>query len=175
MSDTHSRRTVLTALAAATTASVPALAVAGSIASHPYATLLRLGAEFDRLHMAWMPPIAKARRIKSAHMKECMKKIAEAQSIDVNSDLWYQMGLKQMGVTAAIDAGKRTADLIDAVTAKIRETPAKTFAGLAINREVPPEGSDKQELTFKSSKALPTGIFSRPAVLQRLKSNASFQ
>jgi hypothetical protein len=38
-----------------------------------------------------------------------------------------------------------------------------------------PEGSDKQGLTFKSSEALPTGIFSRPAVLQRLKSNASFQ
>jgi hypothetical protein len=52
MSDTHSRRTVLTALAAATTASVPALAVAGSIASHPDAELLRLGAEFDRCRAA---------------------------------------------------------------------------------------------------------------------------
>jgi len=63
MSDTHSRRTVLTALAAATTASVPALAVAGSIASHPDAELLRLGAEFDRCRAAYLPACEESRRL----------------------------------------------------------------------------------------------------------------
>jgi hypothetical protein len=35
------------------------------------------------------------------------------------------------GIKAATDAAERAADPIDAVTAKIRETPAKTLAGLA--------------------------------------------
>jgi hypothetical protein len=45
-----SRRSVLTALAAVPVAGMPALADAAALASHPDAELLRLGAEFDRIH-----------------------------------------------------------------------------------------------------------------------------
>jgi hypothetical protein len=47
MTDSPSRRSVLTALPAA---GVPALADVAALASHPDAELLRLGAEFDRIH-----------------------------------------------------------------------------------------------------------------------------
>jgi hypothetical protein len=37
-----------------------------------------------------------------------------------------------MGVEAAAEAEMKALDIIDAVATKIRETPAKTFAGLAV-------------------------------------------
>jgi hypothetical protein len=58
-----SRRSVLTALAAVPVAGVPAVADAAAFATHPDAELLRLGAEFDRLHDAWLPLDDEANRL----------------------------------------------------------------------------------------------------------------
>jgi hypothetical protein len=37
-----------------------------------------------------------------------------------------------MGVEAAIDANNKALEPVDALAVKIRETPAKTFAGIAV-------------------------------------------
>lgn len=119
----------MAALAAGTTASVPALAVGGAEASHPDAELLRPGAEFDRLHMAWLPLKAEADRLDLAYVAEARKMTAEAGGL--NLDLWMRWG-EEAGVNAAVEAEERAFEHIDAVTAKIREMAAKTFAGLAV-------------------------------------------
>jgi hypothetical protein len=64
-------------------------------------------------------------------MEAWREKIAEGVSIDANIDLFLRSG-EETGATPAAKAQERAACLVDAVTAKIRETPAKTFAGLAI-------------------------------------------
>jgi hypothetical protein len=52
-------------------------------------------------------------------------------SIDANFELWGQLRA-ETGVEAAIEAEDKAVALVDAVTTKIREMPAKTFTGLAV-------------------------------------------
>jgi hypothetical protein len=52
-------------------------------------------------------------------------------SIDDNFVAWGQLR-EEMGFEAALEAEERAFNLIEAVTTKIRETTAKTFAGLAV-------------------------------------------
>jgi hypothetical protein len=125
-----SRRAVLTALAAATTASVPALAVAGSIASHPDAELLRLGAEFDRRRADYLPACKRC-----WYMEELFNEEADRRRLRPDSKRTYALWAKLRIETGCDDAATRQNELgeqVDAVTKRIRETPAKTWAGLAI-------------------------------------------
>jgi hypothetical protein len=52
-------------------------------------------------------------------------------SIDANFELWRQLRA-ETGFEASIEAADKAVALIDAVTMKIREMPAKTLAGLAV-------------------------------------------
>jgi hypothetical protein len=70
----------------------------------------------------------------------------------------FPFSFRPTGFEAAIDAQDRIFDLIEAVTTKIREMPAKTFAGLAVKAralrfgvhlntqcDLPPEDQDWPE------------------------------
>src|SRR5262249_5670207 len=94
MSDTHSRRTVLTALAAATTAGVPALADAAALASHPDAELLRLGAEFDRRRADYVPACEEMWRIEKEFEEE-----ADRRGLPRDYELWA----KQLRISTGFD------------------------------------------------------------------------
>ena len=128
MSDSHSRRTVLSALAAGTAASVPALAVAGSIASHPDEELLRLGVEFDRLRAAYARiceeygPAAEA-----FNEKADRRGLHPAQNYEAWAKFHAESGLDALA-TKTNDVAER----VDAATKEIRGTPAKALAGIAI-------------------------------------------
>lgn len=103
---------------------VPALADV----AHPDAELLRLGQEFERLHAAWLPVDAECTRLDELFEEEWGRR---GLSIDANLGAWSRLK-DEMGFEAALEAEERAFLLIDAVTTKIRETPAKTFAGLAV-------------------------------------------
>jgi hypothetical protein len=122
-----SRRTMLAALAAAPIAGVPTLADA-AIPPHPDAELLRLGEEFERLHAAWLPVNAECTRLGEFFDQAWDR---SGLSLGENFEVWKQLRIES-GVEAAGAAEERAFKLIDAVTTKIRETPAKTFAGLAV-------------------------------------------
>ncbi len=112
----QSRRAILAALATAPIAGVPGVA-------HPDAELLRLGEDFEKRHAAWRPVDAECKRIEGP--------------IGANFDAWLK---DEMCLEAALDAEERAFNLIEAVTAKIRETPAKTFS-TSIRTELLPFGS----------------------------------
>jgi hypothetical protein len=97
-------------------------------AAHPDAELLRLGEEFERLHAAWLPVAAECKRLAGLFDEGWARR---GLSIDANFELWKQLRIES-GFEGAIEAEDKAGALIDAVTTKIRETPAKTFAGLAV-------------------------------------------
>jgi hypothetical protein len=123
-----SRRAVVRALGTAVLASGTLATACQAAAAHPDAVLLSLGAEFERLHAAWLPINAETWRLNSAFEKEWDKK---GLSIDANLIEFSQLA-KETGADAAATVEGKALDLLDALTAKIRETPAKTFAGLAV-------------------------------------------
>jgi hypothetical protein len=92
------------------------------------AHLLHLGAEFDRLHAAWLPTHAEAGRLNGLFEQEWAKK---GLSIADNVAAWDQLRI-DMGLDAAIEVEDAEWNFVCVVTKKIRETPAKTFAGLAV-------------------------------------------
>jgi hypothetical protein len=142
-----SRRTMLVALAAVPIAGVPTLAGG---AAHPDAELLRLGEEFERRYAASLPF--------TADRKQREEKFTDDwKSRELSIGEWRQLS-EATGFEAAIDAETRAVDLIEAVTSKIRKTPAKTFAGLAVKAralrfdahlstmcDLPPEDQDWPE------------------------------
>lgn len=112
---------------------IGAAALAGGVAtatasSSADAHLLRLGVRFDHLHAAWLPTLAEAEWLNGLFEEEWAK---QGLSMFENIAAWEQLR-KDMGVEAAIDAEDAAWQLVGALTKKIRETPAKTFAGLAV-------------------------------------------
>jgi len=106
--------------------------VCEAAAAHPDAALLHLGAEFDQLYAAWLPIHAEMWRLHSQHLEEWEK---TGLSIDENLAAYFQLRTK-IGLDAVIEASEKALDPIDAVATKIRETPAKTFGGLAVKARV---------------------------------------
>ena len=127
-----SRRAVVRTLGTAVLASGALATACEATAAHPDATLLRLGAEFGRLYAAWLPIYSEMWRLNDQFEKEWAK---NGLSIDDNFAEWAKLRT-DMGVEAAAEANTAALDLIDAVATKIREMPAKTFAGLAIKARV---------------------------------------
>jgi hypothetical protein len=117
---------MLAALAAAPIAGVPPLA--GAAIPHPDAELLRLGEDFEQRHAAWLPVAAECTRL-GGLFDEAWDR--SGLSLGDNFEVWKQLRIES-GVEAAAEAEGRAFNLVDAVTTKIRGTPAKTFAGLAI-------------------------------------------
>jgi hypothetical protein len=97
-------------------------------AAHPDAELLRLGEEFERRYAASLPVDAECKRLERLFNEEWRRR---GLSIDDNLAAWLELGA-ETGFEAAVEAENAACDRIDAVTKKIRETPAKTFAGLAV-------------------------------------------
>jgi hypothetical protein len=130
-----SRRETLRTIGAAALAGGVATAAASS---SPDAHLLRLGAEFDRLYAAWLPIHAEVERLDKEFEKEWAKK---GLSIDENLEparymqcriaAWRQLQ-NEIGVDAALSGEDAACKLLDAVTKKIRGTPATTIVGLAV-------------------------------------------
>lgn len=136
-------------------AGVPALGSAAAIPSHPDAELLRLGKEFERRYAAFLPVDAECNRLGDV-FEEALER-TRLSSMDTNFEFWGQLRI-ETGFKAAIEAQNKALDDIDAVTTKIRETPAKTFAGLAVKAralrydthlstqcDLPPEDQDWPE------------------------------
>jgi hypothetical protein len=124
-----SRRMMLAALAAAPIAGMPTLAGAAvPIRERPNAELLRLGEEFEQRHVALLPIDAECNRL-TGLFDEAWNR--GGLSMGDNFEVWKQLRI-ETGVEAAIEAEDKAFGLIDAVTTKIREMPAKTFAGLAV-------------------------------------------
>jgi hypothetical protein len=90
--------------------------------------LLHLGAEFDRLHASWLRTQAEVDRLNGPFEEEWDRR---GLSIDGNLAVFWQLR-NEMGLEPAIGAEHRAAKLVDAVTEKIRKTPAGTFAGVAV-------------------------------------------
>jgi hypothetical protein len=125
---TH-RRAMATLPVVASPIATAAFAATGPDAELIDAELLRLGEEFERRYAAFLPVDAECDRLKYV-FEEAWKR-TELSSIDANLEFWSQMRI-ETGFEAAIEAQNRSFDDIDTVTTKIRETPAKTFAGLAV-------------------------------------------
>jgi hypothetical protein len=136
-------------LATAPIAGVPTLAGA---TAHPDAELLRLGEEFERHYVASLPVNAESKRL-----CELFDEAWERCGLSIDANFGGQLRA-ETAVEAAIEAEERAFNLIEAVTTKIRETPAKTFAGLAVKAralrfgahlntqcDLPPEDQDWPE------------------------------
>jgi hypothetical protein len=115
---------------------------------------LRLGEEFERRHAAFRPVDAECKRLKDVFEETWKRK---GLSIDANFEFWGQLRIKT-GFETAIEAQNKALDDFDDVTTKIREMPAKTFAGLAVKAralrfdthlstqcDLPPEDQDWPE------------------------------
>jgi hypothetical protein len=124
-----SRRAVVRTLGTAVLASGALASACHAQTAHPDAALLRLGAEFERLHSAWRPFHVEVNRLVRQFETEWDKTGLPID--DANFAAWGKLRT-DMGVEAAAEAEMKALDIIDAVTTKIRETPAKTFAGLAV-------------------------------------------
>jgi hypothetical protein len=123
-----SRRSVLTALAAVPVAGMPALADAAALASHPDAELLRLGAEFDRIHAEYRVADDEATQIDDEfHDRTGLTPTPDKDAFE----LWARSRI-EYGVDATIEISDALFLRVDAVTEKIRAVLAKTFAGVAV-------------------------------------------
>jgi hypothetical protein len=126
---TTTRRAVLTATPAAViAAAVPATALATSLAQHPDAKLIALGAEFDRRYAAFKAIAVEARPIIDRFL-EHIKEISETQP--VGWDNWCRISV-EMGHDSAVEREMEAAENVDDVSQAIRDTPATTVAGIAV-------------------------------------------
>jgi hypothetical protein len=90
--------------------------------------LHHLGVRFDHLHAAWLLTHAEAVWQYGLFEEECEKSGLSPRD---NFAAWDQLRI-DMGVAAAVEAEDEAWQLVEALTKKIRETPAKTFAELAV-------------------------------------------
>jgi hypothetical protein len=91
-------------------------------------SLLHLGVRFDHLHAAWLLTHAEAVWQYGLFEEECEKSGLSPRD---NFAAWDQLQI-DMCVVAAIEAEDEASHRVEAVTKEIRETPAKTFADLAV-------------------------------------------
>jgi hypothetical protein len=91
-------------------------------------SLLHLGVRFDRLHAAWLLAHAESVWQYGLFEEEC-----ESRGLSPcdNFAAWDQLRI-DMCVAAAVDVEDEAVQRLEAVTKEIRETPAKTFADLAV-------------------------------------------
>jgi hypothetical protein len=90
--------------------------------------LHRLGIRFDHLHAAWLLTHAESVWQYGLFEEECEKRGLLPYD---NFAAWDQLRI-DMCVAAAVDVEDELVQQIEAVTKEIRETPAKTFADLAV-------------------------------------------
>ena len=94
------------------------------------AELIRLGAEFDRLHAEWLPAVSEWNRLFGvAH------EVWKAKNIPWSEDEFLAVR-DETGATAASDREDAALSSLEDIAEKIRELPASGFAGLAVKARV---------------------------------------
>ncbi len=122
-SHTSSRRRFLT-VGATALATIPASARAD--ARHPDAALIALGVKMDR-ETVTLAPLAKA----ACDLDDVFAELEEGLGDPRCSRAWWE-ARRACGLEAAGERFNAQTTAIDAITREIRETPAATFAGLAV-------------------------------------------
>lgn len=128
--DARSRRAILTGAAAAGV--VAALPVASDTA-HPDVELIRLGADFDRLHADLLLVIKEQQPIHDA-FEDAVEKF-EGRGCRQPVGGWSDLR-KEVGVEAAIKRENDAFDHADEIAAQVRAIPARTIVGFAIKLKV---------------------------------------
>ena len=94
------------------------------------AELIRLGAEFDRLHAEWLPALSEWNRLFGvAH------EVWKAKNIPFSLEEVLAVQ-DETGATAASEREEAAINSLENVAEKIRELPASGFAGLAVKLRV---------------------------------------
>lgn len=120
---TSSRRRFLT-VGATALATIPARARAD--ARHPDAALIALGVRMDR-ETAALAPLARA----SCDLDDVFAELEEGLGVPRGSPAWWE-ARRACGFETAAERFNAQTAAIDTITREIRETPAATFAGLAV-------------------------------------------
>ncbi len=126
-----SRREALRSLGSAAIAGCAFVGTGHAESAHPDAALLRLGAEFDQLHAAWLPLNEEVFRLHAVVMKD----YSIEALCDNNLELWNRRG-KECSLDEAHAEESKACEFLDAVAKTIRSTSAKTFAGIAVKARV---------------------------------------
>jgi hypothetical protein len=121
------------ALPAAAAITLPAMAATAVLAgaSHPDAELLRLGAEFDRLHAIWLPLHAEQARLAGVFSAA----VTAAETSGGKRLAWDEFAALrcETGYEPAIERSWDEAlTPLDSLSEEIREIPARTLPGLAV-------------------------------------------
>jgi hypothetical protein len=126
----RNRRTFVHGLGAAVATGAATFAAAGAKPNglHPDAELIRLGAEFDRLHAEWLSHLLEMQR-----MEQDFEDEAKRRNLDCRRQFVAWMTLrKETGYEAAICVNDHALDLIDDVVKRIYSSSPATFAGVLL-------------------------------------------
>lgn len=98
----------------------------------PDAELLALGEAFDRAHAVWLPLHLEAERRSAAFEKECERRGPDCR---YPAREWFELRY-DMAVEPARMAAGEVLEKLDALSERIRKTPAEGLTGLAVKARV---------------------------------------